>query len=155
MNVINNVVLLVRRIKDLQRRRDLLVERQEALRRTLPEWTFAPLQLVGMTSAEIRGAMSELSRAEKDAGLDDIEKQMEELDGQIEELENVLLTTRARSLDCVLEVFDLAVSRFRAQTCDDPSDVFYDYGDARLLRFMDRAAGDLRAILEEDHREAV
>ena len=155
MTVINNVILLVRRIKDLQRRRDILVERQEALRRTLPDWTFAPLQLVGMSAAEIRGAMSDLSRAEADVGLNDLDKQMEDLDRQIEELENVLLTTRGRSLDCIQAVLDLAITRFRVQTSTDPGDVFYDYGDARVLRFLDRAAEDLREILAEDHREAV
>ena len=37
MTVINNTILLVRRIKDLQRRRDILVERQETVRRALPD----------------------------------------------------------------------------------------------------------------------
>ncbi|MCB2009167.1 MAG: hypothetical protein R3C70_08065 [Geminicoccaceae bacterium] len=155
MTVINSAILLVRRIKDLQRRRDSLVERQDALRRSLPEWTFAPLQLVGMTASEIQSAMSELSRAEADVGLRDIDRDIEDLDRQIEELENMLLTSRANSLDCVQAVLDLAVSRFRSQTSTDPNDVFYDYGDTRVLRFLERSAEDLRTILNEDHREAV
>ena len=54
MTVITNSTLLTRRIAELQRRRDALVERQESLRGNLPEWTFAPLKLVGMTADEIQ-----------------------------------------------------------------------------------------------------
>ncbi|MCB1970653.1 MAG: hypothetical protein H6851_18565 [Geminicoccaceae bacterium] len=155
MNVINNVILLVRRIKDLQRRHEVLVERQDALRRTLPEWTFAPLQLVGMSTSEIQSAMSELTRAETDVGIGDLDRDIEDLERQIEELENALLTTKARSFDSVQAVLDLAIARFRSQTCSDPSDVFYDYGDARVLSFLERSADDLRALLSEGEREAV
>ena len=48
----------------------------------------------------------------------------------------------------------MAVTRFRAQTVTDPNDVFYDYGDARILTFLDRAADDLRSLMSEDHRQA-
>jgi hypothetical protein len=70
MTVITNTTLLVRRIGDLQRKRDALLDRQDRLRRSLPEWAFAPLQLVGMSADEIRGLMTDLSKAETDAGLD-------------------------------------------------------------------------------------
>jgi hypothetical protein len=53
MTVINSSTLLVRRISDLQRRRDVLLERQDRLRRTLPEWAFAPLQLAGMSAGYV------------------------------------------------------------------------------------------------------
>jgi hypothetical protein len=154
MNVISNSMLLVRRISELQRRRDALVDRQERLRNTLPEWTFAPLQLVGMSADEIRGVMSGLSDAERDAGLDELEAEVDRLDEQIEALENSLLTTPSRSLDSIQAVLDLAVSRFKSHTVSDPSDVFYDYGDARVLFFLERAAEDLRALLHEEHRQA-
>lgn len=155
MNVINNSTLLVRRIGDLQRRRDILVERQDQLRRTLPEWAFAPLQLAGMSSAEIRGMMQEMSRVESDAGLDAIERELEQLDQRIEELENDLLATPARSLDSIHAVLELALGRVRGQTSKDPNDLFYDYGDARVLSFLERAADDMRSLLQEAHREAV
>ena len=154
MTVINSSTLLVRRITDLQRRRDILIERQDRLRRSLPEWAFAPLQLAGMSSAEIRSMMHEMSRAESDAGLDQVEQELEQLDQRIEELENELLTTPARSLDSIHAVLDLAVSRFRGQTSTDPQDLFYDYGDARVLRFLERATDDIQALLQEAHREA-
>ena len=48
----------------------------------------------------------------------------------------------------------MAVTRFRAQTVTDPGDVFYDYGDARILVFLERAAEDLRMILADSHRQA-
>ena len=154
MTVITNTALLIRRINELQRRRDSLVDRQDRLRRTLPEWALAPLQLAGMTSAEIKGLMIDLSTAERDAGLDEIERELEQLDSQIEELENLLLTTPARSLDGIQAVLELAVARFRAQTVSDPNDVFYDYGDARILTILERASDDLRALLADTHRRA-
>jgi methyl-accepting chemotaxis protein len=154
MTVITNSTLLVRRINEMQRRREALVSRQEQLRRTLPEWTFMPLQLVGMSREEIQGLMSDLSDAEQQAGLDEIDRQLEQLDSQVEELENMLLTTPASSLENVQAVLDLAVHRFRAQTVSDPNDVFYDYGDARVLFFLERAAEDLRSMLAAEQRNA-
>lgn len=154
MAVITNTILLVRRLNELQRRRDALVERQDRIRRSLPEWTFVPLQLVGMSAEEIRSIMTDLSKAEKEVGLDEIEREIELLDRQIEELENILLTTPSRTLESVMAVLDLAVSRFKATTVTDPNDVFYDYGDARVLMFLERAAEDLRAMLLAEQRTA-
>jgi hypothetical protein len=48
----------------------------------------------------------------------------------------------------------MAVARFRGQTVTDPSDVFYDYGDARILVFLERASEDLRALMSETQRQA-
>ena len=154
MTVSADTTLLIRRIAEVRRRRDALVDRQERLRGNLPEWALAPLQLVGLTADEIRTLMSDLSEAEKQAGLDDIDHELENLDQQIEELENLLLTTPSRSLDGIQAVLDMAVTRFRAQTVTDPGDVFYDYGDARILVFLERASEDLRAIMAETQRQA-
>jgi len=154
MTVIASTTLLIRRIAEVRRRRDTLVDRQERLRGNLPEWALAPLQLFGLTADEIKSLMSDLSEAEKQAGLDDIDHEVEQLDQQIEELENLLLTTPSRSLDGIQAVLDMAVSRFRAQTVTDPSDVFYDYGDARILVFLERASEDLRALMSETQRQA-
>jgi hypothetical protein len=52
------------------------------MRRSLPEWAFAPLQLVGMSADEIRGMMSELTKAETAAGLDQVERELEQIDRQ-------------------------------------------------------------------------
>ena len=155
MTVINSSTLLVRRITDLQRRRDILLERQDRLRRSLPEWAFAPLQLAGMSGAEIRGMMQEMSRTESDAGLDEVDREIEQLDQRIDELENDLLTTPAQSLQSIHAVLDLAVNRFRSQISSDPEDLFYDYGDARVLRFLERAADDIQSVLQETHQQAV
>ena len=154
MAVIANTILVVRRIAELQRRRQMLVDRQERVRRSLPEWAFTPLQLVGMSAEEIRGMMNELARAEDEAGLSEIEREIEKIDQQIEDLENSLLATPARSLDAIQAILELAVSRFREQTATDPDDVFYDYGDARILFLLERATGDLRALLAEHERAA-
>ncbi len=154
MAVIANTILVVRRIAELQRRRQMLVERQERVRRSLPEWAFTPLQLVGMSAEEIRATMNELARAEDEAGLSEMEQEIERIDRQIEDLENSLLATPARSLDAIQAILELAVSRFREQTATDPDDVFYDYGDARILFLLERATGDLRALLAEHERAA-
>jgi hypothetical protein len=154
MTVIASTTLLIRRIAEVRRRRDVLVDRQERLRGNLPEWALAPLQLVGLTANEIKSLMSDLSEAEKQVGLDDIDHEIEQLDQQIEELENLLLTTPSRSLDGIHAVLDMAVARFRGQTVTDPSDVFYDYGDARILVFLERASEDLRALMSETQRQA-
>ncbi len=154
MTIISNSMLLVRRITELQRRRDILLEKQDRLHRTLPEWTFAPLQLAGMSADEIRVMMSDLSDAERDAGIDKLEQEIDQLDQQIDDLENSLLTTPSRTLESVQAVLDLAVRRFRSQTVSDPKDVFYDYGDARVLFFLERAADDLRAMLDNEQRAA-
>lgn len=154
MTVIANTTLLIRRLGEFRRRRDTLVDRQERLRGTLPDWALAPLQLVGMSAAEIKAMMDDLSEAERKAGLDEVDHDIEHLDEQIEELENLLLATPARSLDGIQAVLEMAVARFRDQTVTDPSDVFYDYGDARTLRFLERAADDLRSLMTDAQRVA-
>jgi hypothetical protein len=154
MTVIANNTLLVRRLGELRRRREALADRQERLRSTLPDWALAPLQLVGMTATEIKNLMHDLSEAERKTGLNEAERDLEALDQQIEELENLLLTTPARSLDGIQAVLNMAVARFREHTVTDPNDVFYDYGDARTLRFLERAADDLRMLTTETHRVA-
>jgi DNA-binding transcriptional MerR regulator len=154
MTVITNTTLLIRRTGELRRRREALAERQQRLRGSLPEWALAPLQLVGMSPDEIRSMMSDLSEAERASGLEEVERELEQLDQQIEELENLLLTTPARSLEAIHAVLDMAVTRFRAQTVTDPGDVFYDYGDARMLTFLERALEDMRTLLQESQRAA-
>ena len=73
VRVITNALLLTKRIRDLQARRQNLVSRQEHLRTQLPDWAVEPLRLVGMTGNEVRGLVDDLSNAETEAGLDDIE----------------------------------------------------------------------------------
>ena len=154
MTVIHKTSLLTRRLADLQRRRDGLVDRQERLRRALPEWAFAPLQLAGMSVDEIRTMMTDLSNAESDAGLDQIDQELERIDSQIEEIENQLLAVPARSLENIQAILDLALVRFKRQTVSDPRDLYFDYGEARVLAFLERATTDLRGLLNEAHRDA-
>src|SRR4051794_2149680 len=154
MSVITSPALLARRIGELRRRREALLDRQDRLRRGLPEWALEPRRLAGMTADEIRGLMSELSKAETEAGLDEVEGDLERVDSQLEEAEDLLLATPARSLDDVHTVLDLALDRLRGQVRTDPSDVFYDHGDARVLAFLERASEDLRGILAQAQRYA-
>ena len=110
MTIITNTTLLIRRIAEVRRRREAVVDRQERLRGSLPQWALAPLQLVGMTASEIQGLMTELSAAEKQSGLEDVERELDQLDQQIEELENLLLTTPSHTLDGIQAVLDMAVT---------------------------------------------
>ncbi len=154
MTVIANTILTARRIAELQRRRRELLERQERLRRTLPEWAFAPLRLVGMSADEIRRMMEELDRAEAEAGLDAVEAEIDALDRQIDALEHQLLAGSQQSFEGVLALLDLAVARLRETVSTDPDDVFYDHGDARTLFLLERARDDLEALLRTEERVA-
>ena len=52
-------------------------------------------------------------------------------------------------------MLDLALDRLaRPSSRTDPSDVFYDHGDARVLAFLERASEDLRGILAQAQRYA-
>jgi len=82
-SVITNSILLTRRIRELQRRRQALVSRQEQVRAKLPDWAVEPLRLVGMTNDEIRGLVDDLSTAEAEAGLNEIDSGLEEIDRQV------------------------------------------------------------------------
>jgi len=152
-NVITNAILLTRRIRDLQRRRQGLVERQEQLRTQLPEWAVEPLRLVGMTGEEIKSLVNDWSTAEAEAGLDEVEHDLDEVDRQIEELENLLVSTASDSLDEIEAVLSLAVSRFHEIIVTDPDDVFYDHGEARLLALIERVHEDLCGLLQRARLE--
>jgi len=155
IRIINNALLLTKRIRDLQVRRQNLVSRQEQLRPQLPDWAVEPLRLVGMTGNEVRGLVDDLSNAEAEAGLDDIEQQLNDIDQQVEELENILVNTKANSLGEVATVMDLVITRFREIFVTDPGDVFYDHGEARLLWLVERVYEDLTGLVELSRQDAV
>lgn len=148
IHVINNALLLTKRIRDLQARRLSLVSRQEQLRTQLPDWAVEPLRLVGMTGNEVRGLVDDLANVEAESGLDDIDTQLNDIDTQVEELENVLVNTKANSLGEVATVMDLVITRFREIFVTDPGDVFYDHGEARLLWLVERVYEDLTDIVK-------
>ena len=154
IRVITNALVLTKRIRDLQARRQGLVSKQEHLRTQLPDWAVEPLKLIGMTSNEVRGLVDDLTSVEADSGLDDIDKQLNEIDQQIEELENMLVKTRSHSLDELSTVMDLVMTRFREIFVTDPSDVFYDHGEARLLWLIERVHEDLRDLVQTSRQDA-
>ncbi|WP_159709589.1 hypothetical protein [Geminicoccus flavidas] len=154
MTVIVNNMLLVRRINELHRQREQLCERQERMRGILPDWTVEPLKLAGMSAREIETMISELSTAEQQTGLAELERDMERLDQQIEECENQLISARHKSLDCIETVLRLAADRLRRQVSTDPNDVFYDYGEARVMFMLDSVIDDLRLQMQSEERAA-
>ncbi len=154
IRVITNALLLTKRIRDLQARRQGLVSRQEQLRTQLPDWAVEPLRLVGMTGNEVRGLVDDLSNAEAEAGLDGIEQELNDIDQQVEELENILVNTKANSLGEVATVMDLVITRFREIFVTDPGDVFYDHGEARLLWLVERVYEDLTDLVRMSHQDA-
>ena len=154
IRVITNALVLTKRIRDLQARRQSLVSRQEHLRTQLPDWAIEPLKLIGMTSNEVRGLVDDLTSVEAESGLDDIEHQLNGIDQQIEELENMLIKTRSASLEEVATVMDLVMTRFREIFITDPNDVFYDHGEARLLWLIERVHEDLGDLVRNTHLDA-
>jgi hypothetical protein len=153
-SVITNSILLTRRIRELQRRRQALVGRQEQVRAQLPDWAIEPLRLVGMTNDEIRGLVDDLSTAEAEAGLNEIDSGLEEIDRQVEQLENVLVATPSNSLDEIDAVIGLTVDRFRDIIVTDPNDVFYDHGEARFLAMLERVYEDLSKLMQRSRLDA-
>ncbi|MGH1481670.1 MAG: hypothetical protein ACRBM6_23550 [Geminicoccales bacterium] len=155
IHVINNALLLTKRIRDLQARRQSLVSRQEQLRTQLPDWAVEPLRLVGMTGNEVRGLVDDLTNVEAENGLDDIDTQLNEIDQQVEELENILVNTKANSLGEVATVMDLVITRFREIFVTDPGDVFYDHGEARLLWLVERVYEDMTDLVKLSRQDVV
>jgi vacuolar-type H+-ATPase subunit I/STV1 len=153
-SVITNSILLTRRIRELQRRRQALVGRQEQVRAQLPDWAVEPLRLVGMTNEEIRGLVADRSTAEAEAGLNEIDSSLEEIDRQVEQLENVLVATPSNGLDEIEAVIGLTVDRFRDIIVTDPNDVFYDHGEARFLAMLERVYEDLSNLLQRSRLDA-
>ncbi len=153
-SVITNSILLTRRIRELQRRRQALVGRQEQVRAQLPDWAVEPLRLVGLTNDEIRSLVANLSSTEAEAGLNQIESDLEDLDRQIEDLENVLVATPSDGLDEIEAVIRLTVDRFREIIVSDPNDVFYDHGEARFLALLERVQEDLSGMLQRTRLDA-
>jgi hypothetical protein len=153
-SVITNSILLTRRIRELQRRRQALVGRQEQVRAQLPDWAVQPLRLVGMTNDEIRGLVADLSTAEAEAGLNEIDSSLEDIDRQVEQLENVLVATPSNSLDEIEAVIGLTVDRFRDIIVTDPNDVFYDHGEARFLAMLERVSDDLSNLMQRSRLDA-
>jgi hypothetical protein len=153
-SVITNSILLTRRIRELQRRRQALVGRQEQVRAQLPDWAVEPLRLVGMTNEEIRGLVADLSTAEAEAGLNEIDSSLEDIDRQVEQLENVLVATPSNSLDEIEAVIGLTVDRFRDIIVTDPNDVFYDHGEARFLAMLERVSDDLSNLMQRSRLDA-
>ena len=154
IRVITNALLLTKRIRDLQARRQGLVSRQEHLRTQMPDWAVEPLRLIGMTNHEVQGLVDDMSSAEAESGLDDIEQELNGIDQQIEELENMLIKTRSTSLEEVATVMDLVMTRFREIFVTDPNDVFYDHGEARLLWLIERVHNDLSELLHPNQDNA-
>jgi len=154
VRVITNALVLTKRIRDLQARRLGLISKQEHLRTQLPDWAVEPLKLIGMTGNEVRGLVDDLTSVEAESGLDDIDKELNAIDQQIEELENMLVKTRSQSIEEVATVMDLVMTRFREIFVTDPSDVFYDHGEARLLWLIERVHEDLNGLLQPSRQDA-
>ena len=151
---IHSTTLLARRIRELQRRRQNLLVQRDRLRDELPDWAVEPLRMVGMSAEEIRGLIADVSEVEREVGLDENDRRLEQLDREIEELEEVLLNAPATSFEGVEAVLGLAVSRLRDLVVTDPTDVLYDHGEARVLAMLERLLGDVRDMLRRESLDA-
>lgn len=153
-SVITNSVLVARRMRELQRRREGLVRQQQQLRGQLPDWAVEPLRLAGLTHEEIGRRVDEWASAEATSGLREVDQEIEALDQQLEELEELLLRVPSESLDEIEAVLTLAVGRLREMIVTDPGDVFYDHGEARALVMVERVRDDLERLLSRSRLEA-
>ena len=110
--------------------------------------------MAGMSAREIEDMVAEASMAEQQCGLSEIERDVDRIDQQIEEAENQLISASHKSLDAVETVLRLAVDRLKRQVSTDPNDVFYDYGEARVMFMLDSVVEDLAAFTQAGQRVA-
>ena len=107
-----------------------------------------------MTGEEIRGLVNDMSTAEAESGLEEIERQLDSVDQEIDELESLLVATRANSLEEIEAVARLTVTRFHEIIVTDPNDVFYDHGEARLVALIERVQEDLSELIQRVRSDA-
>jgi methyl-accepting chemotaxis protein len=107
-----------------------------------------------MTGEEIRGLVNDMSTAEAESGLEEIERQLDAVDQEIDELESLLVSTRSSSLEEIEAVARLTVTRFHEIIVTDPNDVFYDHGEARLVALVERVQEDLSDLVQRFRSDA-
>jgi hypothetical protein len=95
-----------------------------------------------------------MSTAEAESGLEEIERQLDSVDQEIDELESLLVATRASSLEEIEAVARLTVTRFHEIIVTDPNDVFYDHGEARLVALIERLQEDLSELVQRVRSDA-
>jgi hypothetical protein len=154
MSVIANTTLLMRRTSEAHRRREALRAKREQASRALPEWAVMPLKLAGMSAVEIGAVLKGQVDVESEAGIEELDAEIEKVDGELDRIEMQLLSSPAAGLDGVRALLQLALGRMRETTVTDESSVFYDYGGARLLSLIERAADELDDALAEGQRKA-
>ena len=86
--------------------------------------------------------------------LEDLERQLDEIDHQIEEMESLLVATPSNSLEEIEAVVRLTVTRFHEIMVTDPNDVFYDHGEARLVALIERVQDDLSGLIRRSRSDA-
>jgi DNA anti-recombination protein RmuC len=149
--IVNNI-LLIRRINELLRQRQELLERQEQLRTMLPDWTLEPLRLAGISAREIESMICQMSMAEQQLGVAELDRELEQLDRQIEEAENQLISSRGKSLDSIGTILQLAIGRMRRQKAGGNAETLFDYGEARVMFMLENVADDLLSLTEPEMR---
>jgi hypothetical protein len=154
MPMITNATLLARRLGQARCRRETILDRQRCLRDSLPKWARAPPQLIGMSAAKVDEIASDRSEAERQAASDEIGRELDRLDRDIEQVEDQLLMARCSSLAGIQVILDLALTHLRSKTVGHPSDFFYVQGDTRVVAFLDAAAESLRRLPAAEHRLA-
>jgi hypothetical protein len=123
------------------------------LRGGLPAWARDPLRLMGLTAMEVDGFLGGRFEADQQAA-DEVGRELHQLDREIEELEDRLLTMPCSSLEKIQAVLDLALTILRSQTVNDLSAVCYDHDNTRVLAFVEAAAEGVRSLLAADYRLA-
>jgi hypothetical protein len=107
-----------------------------------------------MSAAKVDEIASDRSEAERQAASDEIGRELDRLDRDIEQVEDQLLMARCSSLAGIQVILDLALTHLGSKTVGHPSDFFYVQGDTRVVAFLDAAAESLRRLPAAEHRLA-
>jgi hypothetical protein len=107
-----------------------------------------------MSAEEIDLLLKEQAEAETAAGVEDIDREIELVEQEIDRIEGQFLAAPPHGLDGVAALLRVAVDRMREKTVTDEGSVFYDYGEARLLGLLERASTDLDDVLSSVERRA-
>ena len=110
--------------------------------------------MAGMSAAEIEEVMQAQIAAEERSGVDEIDRQIEQVELEIERIETQLLNAPSLGMDGAAALLRLALDRLREKTVTDEDSVYYDFGEARLLAMIERATVEVDEVMGGLERRA-
>lgn len=145
MVVIADTRLIERRLETVRARRERC-DAAPGARAPIPDWAADALVALGMTRAEIAAAEATSDRDAREVdGIGDT-------DAAIDALETELLGREDRSPATLHALAELALARLKRSAPSDPSDVFYDSGEARAIAVFEHVVAGLGRLRDEGWR---